>query len=205
MGDIKQDWEHYAPEQAVYRPFQQGARYFSSVALRVAADPMQIAESVRARMTTVDPDLPLYDVKTLERVIDESTIGLAYVAVMLAVLGVMGLLLSAVGVYGVMAYAVTERTHEFGIRMALGAAPGNILRLVLRRGVLLTALGLLIGLPAALGLAYLLAGLLYGVSAGDASTFTGISLLLAGIAGLACYIPARRATRVDPIVALRYE
>lgn len=124
---------------------------------------------------------------------------------MLGVIGVMGLVLSAVGVYGVMAYAVAERTREFGIRLALGAMTGEVLKLVLRRGALLTLTGLGIGLPGALALARLLASLLYGVSAGDAPTFVGISALLAGVAALACYLPARRAARTDPLVALRYE
>jgi putative ABC transport system permease protein len=202
---VKYEWIRSAPEQAVYRSYTQAARHFSSVALRVSGDPMQIADTVRKRVATVDPDLPLYDVKTHARVIYESTIGLAYVAVMLAVIGAMGLILSAVGVYGVMAYAVADRTREFGIRMALGAPPAEVLRLVLRRGAWLTLAGFGIGLPAAFALAHLLADLLYGINASDAATFFGIPALLAGVAALACYMPARRASRVDPLVALRYE
>jgi len=205
VGDVKYHWIKFAPEQAVYRPYAQAARHYSALALRVSGDPMQIADTARKRMATVDPDLPLFEVKPLTQVIHESTVGLAYVAVMLAVIGALGLILSAVGVYGVMAYAVAERTREFGIRLALGAVPGEVLRLVLHRGSLLTLAGLGIGLPGALGLARLLASLFYGVNAGDAATFIGIPLLLAAVAALACYLPARRAARTDPIVALRYE
>jgi putative ABC transport system permease protein len=204
-GDVQYSWMHTAPEQAVYRPYAQAGRHFSSLALRVSGDPMQIADTVRRRMATVDPDLPLYDVKSLAQVIHESTIGLAYVAVMMAVIGALGLVLSAVGVYGVMAYAVAERTHEFGVRLALGAGPGRILRLILGRGARLTLAGLVIGLPGALGLAHLLASLLYGVGAGDAPTFLATSLLLAVVAALACYVPARRAAHTDPMESLRYE
>jgi putative ABC transport system permease protein len=205
VGEVKYHWVHSAPEQVVYRPYPQAGRHFSALAVRVAGDPAQITDVVRARIAAVDAELPLYDVKTLGRQIYESTVGLAYVAVMLGVIGVMGLILSAVGVYGVMAYAVAERTREFGIRMALGAEPGEVLRLVLQRGAVLTLLGLALGLPGAVALAHLLAGLLFGVQASDAPTFFGISVLLAAVAGLACYLPAQRAARVDPLVALRYE
>ncbi|HUJ39956.1 MAG TPA: ABC transporter permease [Candidatus Acidoferrales bacterium] len=205
VGEVKYVWLHSGPEQEVYRPYAQAARHFSSFALRVAGDPMQLADTARRKIAAVDPDLALYDVKTLTQVMHESTIGLGYVAVMMAVTGMLGLILSAVGVYGVMAYAVGERTREFGIRLALGAVPGGILRLVFRRGARLTLAGLAIGIPGAIGLAHLLAGLLYGVKADDVPTFMGISLLLAGIAALACWLPARRAARTDPMVALRYE
>jgi putative ABC transport system permease protein len=205
VGEVNFVWLHSGPQQEVYRPYQQAARHFSSLALRVSGDPMQIADTVRKKIAAVDRDLALYDVKSLAEVMHESTIGLAYVAVMMAVIGMLGLVLSAVGVYGVMAYAVGERTHEFGIRLALGSAPGGILRLVLQRGAWLTLSGLVIGLPGAIGLAHLLAGLLYGVQADDLPTFLGISLLLAGIAALACWLPARRAARTDPMEALRYE
>jgi len=120
-------------------------------------------------------------------------------------MGVIALLLASIGVYGVMAYAVTERTHEIGVRLALGARPRDVLQLVLRRGLILTLVGLLIGLPIAFGVAQLLASIIYGVSAADLVTFGGIGALMCVITFLACYIPARRAMQVDPMIALRYE
>jgi putative ABC transport system permease protein len=203
--NLKYQWVRSVPEMVLYRPYLQAARSYATFALRVSGDPALIVQTARNKVAAVDPDLPLYDVKTLDRVIYESTIGLAYVAVMLAVIGALGLLLSAVGVYGVMAYAVNERTHEFGIRMALGARPRDVLRLAMKRGVILTVVGFGMGLPVAMGLARLMASLIYGVSAGDVLTLAETCLLLAVVAGAACYVPAHRATRVDPMVALRYE
>jgi putative ABC transport system permease protein len=124
---------------------------------------------------------------------------------MMGALGLIALVLAAVGVYGVMAYAVVERTHEIGVRLALGAQPREILRLVLSRGVFLLGLGLAIGLPISYALARLLASLIFGVSATDAGIFSAIAIFLAAISMAACYIPAHRAMRMDPMVALRYE
>ena len=126
-------------------------------------------------------------------------------AALLGLFGLLSLVLAAVGVYGVMSYSVTQRTQEFGIRMALGAEANNILRLVVTEGIWLAGIGLAIGLGIAALVSRLLAGLLFGVKPGDPMTFFGVSLLLAVVALLACFIPARRATRVDPLVALRYE
>jgi putative ABC transport system permease protein len=138
-------------------------------------------------------------------VVKESVIGIAYVAVMMAVFGFIALLLASVGVYGVMAYSVSERTHEIGIRMALGATPSNVLRLIVGRGLLLTTIGAAIGVPFAFVLARMLTSLIYGVTPGDVPTYTLVCAALGAVAFVACYFPARRATRVDPLVALRYE
>src|SRR5581483_3040314 len=132
-------------------------------------------------------------------------LGLSYVAVMMTVLGIMALSLACVGVYGVMAYSVTERTREIGIRMALGAPVSGIVLMVVRRGALLTGTGLLIGLACSIALARLLASLIWGVSALDLTTFAAVSAALVGVALLASYVPARRAALVDPLISLRCE
>ena len=175
------------------------------MALRTSGDPMALVGAVRHQVTSLDAELPVFEVMTLEKVISESVLGLSYVAVMMTVLGAIALVLACVGVYGVMVYAVSERTREIGIRMALGAERTNVLRLVIGRGLVVTVIGLSIGFVLSLMLARLLASFLYGVSATDWQIFGGISFALAAAAILACYIPALRAMKVDPVEALRYE
>jgi putative ABC transport system permease protein len=160
---------------------------------------------VRAKIRAVDTEQPIYEPKTLARLTYEELIGISYIAAMMAALGLIALVLAASGVYGVMAHSVTERTHEIGIRLALGAQPKQVLRWIAERGIRLAAIGLGIGLLLAFAMARLLASLLFGVSATDPVIFIGIPSLLAIVAIAACYLPARRAMRVDPIVALRYE
>jgi len=160
---------------------------------------------VRSEVAAVDPDLPLYDVLPFNKVIANSIVGIAYVAAMMAILGLIALVLASVGIYGVMSYSVGERTHEIGVRMAMGATSKDVQRLILRNGIFLTIVGMAIGLPLALGLAYTLSSLLFGVKAADPFAFVGLPLLLAGVATVACYLPARRAVRMDPLTALRYE
>jgi ABC-type antimicrobial peptide transport system permease subunit len=164
-----------------------------------------LISSARAEINAIDPSLPLYNVKSMDRVITESIIGIAYVAVMMGAVGAIALVLASVGVYGVMSYAVSERVHEIGIRLSLGAETRDILRLILRNGLSLTILGLAIGLPLAFLMARGLSSLLFGVEAADPAAFIGLPLLLAAVATLACYLPARRASRVDPLQALRHE
>src|SRR5206468_678356 len=181
-------------------------RFYATFLLRTSGgDPSLLAPAARAAVSSIDPNLPLYHVKPFDRLILESIVGIAYVATMMAILGFIALLLASIGIYGVMSYAVTERTHEIGIRMSLGADTRDILSMVLRNGVLLTAIGLAIGLPIAIFMARALSGLLFGVSAGDPAALVALPVLLAAVALLACYLPARRASRVDPLQALRYE
>jgi len=153
----------------------------------------------------VDPEQPVYRVSTMEQFFSAHVAGPRATMFLMGVLALAALILAAVGIYGVMAYAVTQRTHEVGIRMALGATQRNVLRLVVGQGITLTLIGEMIGLAGAFALTRLMTSLLFGVSATDPATFTVIALLLTGVALLACYIPARRATKVDPLVALRYE
>jgi putative ABC transport system permease protein len=205
VGDIRYNWFEPAPSPAIYLPYRQTSRQIMQFALRVGANPLAAAESARAEVAAVDPDMPIFDVKTHAQVIHESVTGVTYVAVMMSVLGVIALTLASVGLYGVMAYAVTERTHEIGVRMALGAQRSDVLRLMLARGLTLTAIGLAIGLGLSYALARMLSNLIVGVSATDVMTFGSVMGLLAFVALSASYIPARRATQVDPLIALRHE
>ena len=205
VDDIHYSWFHKEDLPTLYRSFRQAPQYYTSVAVRTEGDPTSFISAVRSEIAAVDPDLPLYDVKRFDRVIMESVVGIAYVAVMMAVLGIVALVLAGVGIYGVMSYSVGERTHEIGVRVALGANSNEVQKLILGNGMFLTVFGLGIGLPLALGLAYALSSLLFGVRSTDPAAIVGLPLLLAAVAAIACYLPARRATRLDPLVALRYE
>jgi putative ABC transport system permease protein len=190
---------------AIYQPYRQAPLYYTYIAIRTKGDPLALAGPARRAIAALDIDRPLFEIQTLDRVIANSVIGLSYVAVMLSVLGAIAMVFSAVGIYGLMAYSVTERTHEIGIRLALGAARRDVLGMLARRGLLLTFAGLGIGLAISIPLARLLSSLIFGVSANDLATFAGTALLLTSVAMVACYVPARRAMSVDPIVALRHE
>lgn len=175
------------------------------VVVRTTVEPTSVAASVRQIAGEVDKSAAVSDVKTMEHIVNDAVTQPRFNLFLLALFSVIALLLSAAGIYGVTAYSVTQRTHEFGIRMALGAQVGDVLRMVLRQGMLLISIGIAVGLLAAFGLTRLLRSLLYGVSVTDPGTFIAITVLLAFVALVACYIPARRATKVDPLIALRYE
>jgi predicted permease len=175
------------------------------VVLRTKADPSSFTTSVRDAVHSVDPDLPVANVTTLTTLVDTSLSQPRFSMLLLASFGILALLLASIGMYGVISYSVLQRTQEIGIRMALGAERRNVFGMILRQGARLAGFGILIGLIAALGVTRLMASFLFGVQPTDPLTFVTVSLLLVGTALLACYLPARRATRVDPIVALRYE
>jgi putative ABC transport system permease protein len=175
------------------------------LAVRADGDPASLAPSVRGAIAGVDKDLPVYRVTTMERMVSDSLAQRRFSVFLLGVFAALALVLAVVGLYGVMSYAVAQRTHEFGLRMALGAQRRDILKMVVGQGLLLVGVGLAAGLLGALALTRVMSSLLYGVSATDPLTYAGIALLLAAVALLASYVPARRATRVDPMVALRYE
>jgi putative ABC transport system permease protein len=174
-------------------------------ALRTDGDPLAMASSAVAAVHALDPAQPVAEVRTVADIIDESLSRSRLNTVILATFAAVALILAAVGIYGVMAYSVTQRTHEFGIRMALGAGRFEVLRMVLRHGLLVAGAGVAIGLAAAYFLTRVLTTLLFGVTSTDPATFAGVSIVLVAIALAATYVPARRATRVDPMVALRYE
>jgi putative ABC transport system permease protein len=205
VNDVHYSWIVKEEVPTIYRSFRQAPPYYTTVVLRTAGDPMKFISAARAEIAAVDPNLPLYNIKPMDKVITESIVGIAYVATMMAVLGAIALVLASVGVFGVMSYSVSERAHEIGIRMSMGAQTGDILQLVLGSGMLLTGLGLAIGLPIAFVLARGMASLLFGVEAGDPFSFVGLPLILAAVAAVACYLPARRAAGLDPLRALRHE
>jgi predicted permease len=192
------------PKAVVYRPL----RYFDSqftLAARTQGDPRTVLAALRRMVQELDPTLPIYDAKTLTEHMDIPLFPAKMAAGVLTSFGVLALLLAAVGIYGVMSYVVAGRTREIGLRMALGAQSADVLRLILRQGMLLAAIGTIIGLAIGFGGTRLLKTLLYGVSAVDPMTFAAVTLLLGSVTLLACWLPAHRATRVDPMIALRSE
>jgi putative ABC transport system permease protein len=186
-------------------PFCQSPWPQSSIAVRTEGDPKQAMKSIAAAVGSVDPDLPLAGVKTVDEIITESLASDRFGVVLFTSFGVLGLVLAAVGIYGVMAFAVAQRTQEFGVRMALGAQRSRVIKLVLKEGTILALIGAVIGLGGAYLVGRAMQTILYGVGAMDGRAFGAVFGLLLVAAWLACLIPALRASRVDPIVALRYE
>jgi putative ABC transport system permease protein len=188
-----------------YLPHAQDTWNAMVLVARTNIDPASTASALRQQVWAIDKDQPVFDVKTMTEVRSNSVALYSLWAVMLGIFAGVALLLAGVGIYGVLAFAVTQRTQEIGIRMALGAKTSDVLRLVLRHGMGMTLLGICIGLAGAWGLTRFIAGLLVGVSSTDLVTFSVVTFTLLSAALLACYVPARRATKVDPLVALRYE
>jgi len=186
-------------------PFSQSPWPQAAIAVRTAGDPASMTQSIAAVVLSIDPDLPLDQVKTMDQIVDESLSGDRFGTVLFGSFAAVALLLAAIGIYGVMSFAVAQRTHEIGLRIALGASPAQVLRLVLREGILLALGGLLLGLGGAYFAGRLMKSLLYQVNAMDPTAVSAVTAVLLLSALLACYIPARRATQVDPMVALRDE
>jgi putative ABC transport system permease protein len=208
VGDVRQFVFDREQRATVYLPHAQLAESWAAwmtLAIRASGDPIAIAPAVREQIRGIDHDLPLYQIRTMEQILVEHISPISVSATWMAGLGLLALALAAVGVYGVMAYAVTQRTNEIGIRIALGARTIDVMRLVLGQGVKLVIAGVVIGLIAAFALGHALAGRLYGVNATDPMTFVMVAIGLVVIGLLACWIPARRAAKVDPMVALRVE
>ena len=189
----------------VYVPFRQNPRNSMALVVKSGADPASLTSAIRDVVQSIDKDQPVFAVSTMQELVSNSVATRRMTLVLLGLFSGLALVLGAIGIYGVISYSVAQRTHEIGIRMALGAPRADVFRLVVGEGLKLAGVGITIGIAAAFGLARLLSSLLYGISATDFETFLGVAVLLALVALVACYVPARRAMRVDPTVALRYE
>ena len=188
-----------------YFPFAQVPQSGMTVIMKGASDPNQLIGAVRAAVKQIDPDQPIYSPRTMDDIRAESVAGERLNLTLLSLFAGIALVLAVVGIYGVMSYSVTQRTHEIGIRMAIGARPRDVFTMILGHGMKLAIIGVVIGLAAAFALTRLMASMLFGVAPTDATTFGGIAALLIGVALLACYLPGRRATKVEPTISLRYE
>jgi predicted permease len=204
-GRIKQDALDSDPRIAFYMPHSQYTTSAMNVVLRSNVAPATLTSAIKKELRAVDPDLPIYNVRTMEDRVRDSLARRRFSMVMLGLFAFLALAIATIGIYGVMAYMVSQGTREIGIRLALGATPAHILRLVVRQGMVLAAVGVGIGLIGAFALTRLMGSLLFGVQSTDPLTFVVIAMLLAVIALLASYIPARRAARIDPMVSLRCE
>jgi putative ABC transport system permease protein len=190
----------------VYNPYTQNPNLGElTFYVRTTLEPESMANTLRGQVSGLDPNLPVFNLRTLTEQIEESIFADRLMAVLSAVFGGLAALLAAIGIYGVMAYSVTQRTQEIGIRVALGAQQSDVLKLIVGQGLTLIVAGVGLGIGASFALTRLIASLLYGVGATDPVTFVIVTALLVGIALLACFVPARRASKVDPIIALRYE
>jgi putative ABC transport system permease protein len=205
VGDVKQYGLDRETTLQAYEPYAHMTFSGITFIVRAAAEPSGLFQSIRSRLRAVDKDQPLTSMKLLDEIVSDSTGQRRFSVVLLTAFAGVALVLATVGLYGVMAYLVTQRTHEIGLRMALGAPRANVFRLIVGQGLLLTVLGLVIGLAGALALTRLMSAMLYETSATDPLTFASIPIALAAVSLFASYLPARRAMKVDPIVALRYE
>jgi putative ABC transport system permease protein len=204
-GQIPVENQFYVAFNQLPKEYMDRVASRMSLLVRTQSDPASLAEPVRAQVMATDKDQPVFNVRPMEQVVSASIAPRRFTMLLMSIFAAVALVLAAVGIYGVMSYSVTQRTHEIGIRMALGAKAADILRLVVKQGLFLALIGVGIGLTGAFILTRLMSSLLFGVGAADLTTFAAIALMLTFVAAVASYIPARRATKVDPMIALRYE
>ena len=205
VSDARRQSLDAAPKAAVYLPYQQFVLPYMSVVVGGDASPAAVASAVKTAVHAIDPDLPVETVRAIEDIIETSTGQPRFRATILLAFASLALLLAAVGVHGLISFSVSQRTAEMGVRLALGASPGQVGALVMRQGLRLAAAGVALGLAVAVAAGRVIAGLLFETSATDPRLYAGLATLLLTIAALACYVPARRAMRVDPMRALRSE
>jgi predicted permease len=209
VGAVKTHGLEEEPRNEIFLPYLQvqgeWGGWPTTLAIRTAGDPMSIASAVREAVRRLDDSLPPYDIKTLEQRVSDSVAPRRFLVSLMSLFALLALALAATGIYGVLSYLVAQRTREIGIRIALGATAGAVLSLILKRGAVLILIGTAAGLAGAIALTQLIKTLLFGVSATDPATFALIALLMVVVALIASYIPARRATKVDPMVALRHD
>jgi putative ABC transport system permease protein len=206
VGDARRRALAYEVEPEFYVPFTQAAQRRMNLVVRAGAgDPLALTSSLRGAVAELDKEQLIWQTRTLDQLVSASVAGRRFNMTLLGLFAGVAMLLAALGLYGVMAYSVTRRTHEIGVRMALGARGSDVLRMVVGQGMRLAALGVAVGLAAAFAVTRVLASLLYGVTTTDPLTYAGLAALLASVAFIASYLPARRATKVDPMEALRYE
>jgi putative ABC transport system permease protein len=205
VGDVKQNGLSRESHPHTYEPFAQAPDHFMTLIVRADADPAALVPAIRSQVFEIDGEQPLQSARTLETMVSNSIRQQRFTAIVLSIFAIAALSLAIAGLYGVISYSVAQRTHEIGVRVALGARSHDVLKLVVAEGMKLTIIGLVIGVVAALLVTRLISNLFFGVNATDALTFVSVSGVLLVVAFLACYVPARRAMNVDPLVALRYE
>jgi len=207
VGDVRITGLDQEIRPVIYYPFRQDSSIFANLVVRTSSEPAALTSAIRSEIRQLEPAAAVFNVQSMPELVAASPAAFMrrFPAVLIGVFAGLALLLSAIGVYGVVSYSVSQQTHYIGVRMALGARGSDILRLVFKQGLLLALVGIAIGVAASFGLMRLLSGLLFGVHANDTSIFAMVVGAIFGVALLACYFPARRATRIDPLTALRYE
>jgi putative ABC transport system permease protein len=205
VGDVRHVGLHLQPYPQVYISYVQNPHWATSLIVRTVSDPAKVVPAIRRQVNTIDRDQPLYNVRTMSEVLSNSISRPRFNTQLISILAAVGMMLTVIGIYGVVSYSVSQRFHEIGVRIALGARPRDIIFMIIGQGVKLALIGILAGLAAAFALSRLITRLLYGVSLTDPLTFIGVPVIIAAVVIAACYIPARRATKIEPMAALRHE